>query len=45
MLCGSEKFLVARRSGSMDVSDVVDDLVEFAELPSRLSFDVCDCGW
>ena len=44
MLCGWEKFLVARCSGSIDVSDVVDELVEFAELPSKLSFDVCECG-
>jgi hypothetical protein len=44
MLCGREKFLMARCSGSMDVSEVVDELVDFAELPSKLSFDVCECG-
>jgi hypothetical protein len=28
----------------MDVSEVVDELDEFAELSSKLSFDVCECG-
>ena len=44
MLGGREKFLTGRRSGSVDVSDVADELVELAELPSKLSFDVCECG-
>lgn len=31
-------------SVSIDVSDVLDEFVEFVELSSKLSFDVCECG-
>jgi hypothetical protein len=44
MLCTWEKLLVARCSGSIEVSDVVEELLDFAELPSKLSVDVCECG-
>jgi len=44
MLWEREEALAARCSGSMDVSDVLDELVELVELPSKLSFDVCECG-
>lgn len=30
---------------SIDVSEVLDELVEFAELASKLSSEVCECGW
>lgn len=45
MLCVRAVFFIARWSGSMEVSEMVDALLELAELPSKLSFDVCECGW